>query len=101
MLVESQFNSDSSTLISEPSQAMFFYEKLKKKKLKHDSWFYRLTTAIYGSARIVTLKHVYVLLWTVLLYVALRARMTGIFTANNWYGFPVKGDGFGDDPDDD
>ena len=54
-----------------------------------------------GSARIVTLKHVYVLLWTVLLYVALRARMTGIFTANNWYGFPVKGDGFGDDPDDD
>ena len=68
---------------------------------QHDSWFYRLTTAIYGSARIVTLKHVYVLLWTVLLYVALRARMTGIFTANNWYGFPVKGDGFGDDPDDD
>ena len=35
------------------------------------------------------------------MYVALRARMTGIFTANNWYGFPVKGDGFGDDPDDD
>ena len=37
------------------------------------------------------------LLWTVLLYVALRARMTGVFTGNNWYGFPVDGDGFGDD----
>jgi hypothetical protein len=87
-----------STLIWEPSYAMFFYEKLKKKKLKHDNWWYRLTAAIYGNAVVITLKHVYVIMWTVLLVVALRAEMTGIFTANEWYGFRfLMDDDDGDD----
>ena len=74
------------TLISEPAQAMFFFEALAKKRKKRDSWWHKCTAAIFGSSKVIQLKHVNVVLWSTLLIVAMQD-MKGVFTAWGWLGF--------------
>ena len=73
-------------LISEPAIAMFFYSELKARKARKDSWWHRCTNAIFAGNMVVTTKHVYVVLWGVLLLLAMKD-MSGSITATGWNGW--------------
>jgi hypothetical protein len=74
------------TLIAEPAIAMFFYKWIHATKKNKDNCWNNCTSSIFSSKMILTTKHVFVVLWAILLVVAFKD-MTGVLTVTDWNGW--------------